>query len=206
LCDCIDPLSIFSNILSPNDDKHQSIVPPFYYGEQFYNTALGTNQTLRVLVPTNSTGDQFDVIYFLHPYIFNATREDMVKYLNETADFFTELMVCLSTTYGCFYLLDSACAVECLSGIPQVGGTTNAMYLLNRMGVTLSSELPFVPPCIIVLADFRSSFYMDRKMLPHYFPEQNMGDRAKRLLRGATGNYEKALLQVVKYVDSFYPT
>jgi len=116
-------------------------------------------------------------------------------------------MQCLSTTYTCFYHLDSACAVDCLSYIPEVGGTTNAMYLLERMGVSFSSTLPFLPPLIIVLADFRSSFYTNRGAGPQsYYPEQNFGDRAKRMLKGATGDYEDAILQVVKYVDSNYPT
>jgi len=81
------------------------------------------------------------------------------------------------------------------------------MYLLERMGVSFSSKLPFLAPLILVMADFRSSFYVNRAAGQQtYFPEQNFGDRAKRLLKGATGSYEDAILQVVKYVDSNYPT
>jgi len=101
------------------------------------------------------------------------------------------------------------CASDCLAYIPEVGGSINAMHMLERMGVKMFSTLPFTDPMIIVLADFREGFYTDRIGMeaPHnYFPASDFGDRAKRLLKGSTGAYERAIIQVVKYVENNYPT
>ena len=91
------------------------------------------------------------------------------------------------------------------------------MYLLERMGVSFRSELPFLPPLMIVLADYRSSFYSNRNGGSEtYFPQkgdsiitfnftnflQDFDDRAKRLLEGATGSYEDAVLEGISHFYS----
>src|SRR5690348_8457264 len=94
-----------------------------------------------------------------------------------------------------------------------------AMKMLTRMGITMFADLPFIAPMIVVLvrttnrfhlnilqADFREGFYTDRIAgSPEYFPTSDWGDRAKRLLKGATGAYEAAIIQG-NFKSSFYST